>query len=79
MFRVPAPIVVCSSISNTSLTSAFADAMEDDGTALDRGPRGSGSLAGLSTLLKYLQRAIIRFMETLHEPVTCVTRLIFQI
>ena len=23
--------------------------MEDDGTAVDRGPRGSGSLAGLST------------------------------
>ena len=44
--------VVRSSISSTSLTSAFANAMEDDGTAVDREPRGSGSLAGLSTLRK---------------------------
>ena len=48
----PAKVVVRSSISSTPLTSAFADAMEDDGTAVDRGPRGSGSLAGLSTLRK---------------------------
>ena len=58
--------MVRSSISSTPLTSVFADAMEDDGTALDRGPRGSGSLAGLSTLLK---RAMIHFMKTLYEPV----------
>ena len=48
----PAKVVVRSSISSTPLTSAFADAMEDDGTAVDRGPRGSGCLAGLSTLRK---------------------------
>ena len=48
----PAKIVVRSSISSIPLTSAFADAMEDDGTAADTGPRGSGSLAGLSTLRK---------------------------
>ena len=47
--------MVHSSISNTPLTSAFADAMEDDGTALDRGPKGSGNLAGLFTLLKDLK------------------------
>ena len=40
----PAKIVVRSSISSTS---AFANAMEDDGTAVDRGPRGSGSLSTL--------------------------------
>ena len=45
-------VVVRSSILSTPLTSAFADAMEDDGAAVDRGPRGSGSLAGLSTLRK---------------------------
>ena len=54
--------MVRSSISSTPLTSAFADAMEDNGTALDRGPRGSGSLAGLFTLL-ILKRVIIRFMK----------------
>ena len=48
----PAKIVVRSSISSTPLTSAFAAAMEDDGTAVDREPRGSGSVAGLSTLRK---------------------------
>ena len=47
-----AKIVVHSSISSTPLTTAFADAIEDDGTAVDRGPRGSASLAGLSTLRK---------------------------
>ena len=47
-----AKIVVRSSISSTPLTSAFADAMEDDGTAVDSGPRGSGSLIGLFTLRK---------------------------
>ena len=48
----PAKVVVRFSISNTPLTSVFADAMEDDGTAVNRGPRGSGSLAGLSMLRK---------------------------
>ena len=58
-----AKIVVRSSISSTPLTSTFADAMEDDGTAVDRRPRGSGSMAGLP---------MICFMQILHEPVTCV-------
>ena len=32
------------SVLITHFTSALADSMDDDGTAVDRGPRGSGSL-----------------------------------
>ena len=31
-------------VSITRFTSALADSMDDDGTVVDRGPRGSGSL-----------------------------------
>ena len=54
MASFPAKIVFRTLILSTPLTSTFADAMEDDGTAVDRGPRGSGSLAGLSMLRKEL-------------------------
>ena len=57
----PAKIVVCSSILSTPLTSAFADAMEDDGTAVDRGPA-----------CPCREKSHDPLMETLHEPVTCV-------
>ena len=60
--------MVRSSISSTPLTSAFSDAMEDDGTAVDRGPRGSDLVAWLAC--PRYEKSHDLLMKTLHEPVT---------
>ena len=40
------------SVLITRFTSALADSMDDDGTVVDRGPRGSGSLVVSLDVLK---------------------------
>ena len=60
----PAKVVVRSSISSTPLTSAFADAMEDDGTA-----EGQEDLVAWLACPRY-EKSHDTLMKTLHEPVT---------
>ena len=43
----------------TRFTSVLADSMDDDGTVVERGPRGSGSLAVSLDVLKKRNRDIL--------------------
>ena len=54
--------------AHLSLPCLPMDAMEDDGTAVDRGPRGSGAWLACP---RY-EKSHDPLMKTLHEPVTCV-------